>query len=116
MSTIKELMNSIVAVDETVSKHDIETSSSNWINDNGVYAVTIDKAFISQTKKKGLQLDLHFNGANSFTTTLYRARPPVFIKCVNKLYLILCPVIGCPAQLSTHHSILTSCSTSMLQN
>ena len=69
---VSKLLSGIKKVSEEVSSHDLEVSGgSNFINACGVYPVTIEKAFITGTKNGGVQLDLHFGGANSLNTRLY---------------------------------------------
>lgn len=66
------LLNKIVEVE--VEGNDLENNSgSSFIKEGGVYKVTVDKAFISQTKKGGLQVDLIFAGDNIWQETLYIA-------------------------------------------
>lgn len=72
MSTVSKLLSGVVEVDEEVSKHDLESSSGGgFIKTGGVYETTIERAFISETKKGGRQLDIHFGGSNMLQTTLY---------------------------------------------
>jgi hypothetical protein len=67
-----QLLKNIEVVSEEVSSHDLEASGGvNYINDNGVYPVTIERAFMTNTKKGGVQLDLHFGGENVLNTRLY---------------------------------------------
>lgn len=67
-------LSEIKEVSEEVTKNDLESNQGGgFIKEGGVYEATIDKAFISQTKKKGLQLDLMFSGENMHNETLYIA-------------------------------------------
>jgi len=69
-----QLLLDIVEQSEEVQSHNMESSSgSAFITSGGVYNTTIEKAFISRTKKKGLQLDIFFGGATRYDTTLYIA-------------------------------------------
>jgi len=73
MSKISKLINSIVEVEDEVTEHDMEAGSTGggFINQGGVYPTTIDRAFITTTKKGGLALNLHFGGANKIDIILY---------------------------------------------
>ena len=72
MSEVSNLLSGIEKVDEEVSAHDLEVNSGgSFINECGIYPVTIEKAFMTPTKKGGVQLDLHFGGANIINTKLY---------------------------------------------
>lgn len=71
MSLVKEIVGNIKEVSAEVQAEDLETSSgSTFINECGVYPVTIKEAFLTATAKGGLQLDLHFSG-NEFMTRLF---------------------------------------------
>lgn len=71
MSTVKDLFGNIEQVSEEVKATELETSGgSSFINECGVYPVTIAQAFVTKTKKGGVQLDLHFGG-NAFNTKLF---------------------------------------------
>lgn len=53
-------------------KSDLERSSGGmFVTEPGVYTGTVEKAFISKTKKGGYQLNLHIGGDNRFETILY---------------------------------------------
>ena len=58
---------------EEVSVEVLKSSGTSFINDNGVYVTTISNAFITQTKKGGLALNIFFKGENSMDTVLYIA-------------------------------------------
>jgi len=67
-------LSEIEEVSEEISAKDLESNQSGgYIKEGGVYIGTIDKAFISQTKKKGLQVDLFFTGDCMHHETLYIA-------------------------------------------
>ena len=68
---LSELLSGIEAVSEEVSSHDLETGGGSFINACGVYPTTIEKAFMTETKKGGVQFDIHFGGANSINIRLY---------------------------------------------
>jgi len=66
------LLSGIVAVSEEVAAHDMDTGSSNsFINDNGIFKSTIEKAFLFKTKSKGVGCTILFRGENSIDITLY---------------------------------------------
>jgi hypothetical protein len=66
-----------VVVNEELASQELETSSGGgYVNKCGVYRMTIQKAFFTETKKGGVQLDLHFGGDNTFETTMF----PVIVK------------------------------------
>lgn len=73
MSKVSKLLSDIVEVDEEVTAHDMEAGGSggSFINECGVYPTTIEKAFMTPTKKGGVALNLHFGGANKIDTILY---------------------------------------------
>ena len=59
-------------LNEEVESHDLEVSSgTNYINENGIFPVTIEKAFMTETKKGGVQLDVHFGGANTINIRMF---------------------------------------------
>ena len=71
---MSRFLSEIEEVSEEISQHDLESNQSGgYIKTGGVYTGTIDKAFISQTKKKGLQVDLFFSGDNLHHEVLYIA-------------------------------------------
>jgi len=69
--SIKSLLQEVVTVSEEVSKDDLKSGGSSFINEGGVYPTTIEKAFLSETKKGGIKLDLMFGGANKIDIELY---------------------------------------------
>jgi len=83
MASVKsKLLSGIVAVDSKVEAHDLEQSSgSNFINDNGVFKTTIDKAFLTETKKGGVCCTILFRGENSIDMDIY----PVSMKGGKKI-------------------------------
>jgi len=68
---LSKLLSGIEAVSDEVSSHDLEVSGGGYINQCGVYPTTIEKAFMSNTKRGGVQLDVFFSGANKIDITLY---------------------------------------------
>ncbi len=59
-------------LNEEVESHDLEASSgTNYINENGIFPVTIEKAFMTETKKGGVQLDVHFGGGNTINIRMF---------------------------------------------
>ena len=87
--SVSKLLSGVEAVSEEVSSHDLEVGGTGgFINECGVYPVTVEKAFMSNTKKGGIQLDLHFGGANSFQTTLY------IVSMKNKKLVTTCEMKG----------------------
>lgn len=61
-----------VEVNEELAQDELSTSSGGgYVKKCGVYPMTIEKAFFTETKKGGLCLDLHFGGENIFTAKLY---------------------------------------------
>lgn len=72
MSELSKLLSGIVEVDEEVASHDMESGSSGgFINECGVYPTTIERAFMTPTKKGGVALNLHFGGVNKVDVILY---------------------------------------------
>jgi len=89
MSKLSKLLSKVEAVDEEVSSHDMEVGGgSNYISECGVYPTTIEKAFMSNTKKGGIQLDLHLGGANKIDFTLY------IVSMKNKKLITTCQMQG----------------------
>ena len=62
-----------VEVNEELASSELESGSTGggYVKKCGVYPMTIEKAFFTETKKGGLCLDLHFGGENIFTAKLY---------------------------------------------
>jgi len=72
MEKVNGLLSGIEEVSEEVSSHDLENSSGGgFINACGVYPTTIEKAFLTPTKKGGVKLDIFFGGANKIDIELY---------------------------------------------
>jgi len=70
--SIKDLLSDVVTATEEESKNDLASGSNgSFINESGVYPVTIEKAFLTKTKKGGIKLDLMFGGANKIDIELY---------------------------------------------
>jgi len=70
--SISNLLSDIEEVDSEVSSHDLEVNSGgSYISEGGIYPTTIDKAFMSPTKKGGVQLNIMFGGANKIDCVLY---------------------------------------------
>ena len=69
--SIRDLLKEVVEVSKEVSKDDLKSGGSSFISEGGVYATTIEKAFLSETKKGGIKLDLMFGGANKIDIELY---------------------------------------------
>ena len=67
-----------VEKNEELEAHELESGSTGggFVNKGGVYPMTIEKAFFTETKKGGVQLDLHFGGENMFEAKMY----PVIVK------------------------------------
>jgi hypothetical protein len=74
----KTTLFSDIETNEELAAHELDSGSTGggFISKCGVYPTTIEKAFLTTTKKGGVQLDLHFGGENSFVTKLY----PVIVK------------------------------------
>jgi len=72
MSSIKALLENVVDETEEQSAHDMENGGgSSFINECGVYPTTISKAFLTETKKGGIKLDLMLGGDNMIDLELY---------------------------------------------
>lgn len=72
MSKLGSLLKGIVTVSQEEAISELESgSSTNYIKEGGVYATTIEKAFMTETKKGGVQLDLHFSGENAINMKLF---------------------------------------------
>ena len=74
----KTTLFSDIETNEELAAEALESGSPSggYVNKCGVYPMTIEKAFLTATKKGGVKLDLHFGGANSFNAELY----PVSVK------------------------------------
>ena len=54
------------------SANDMNNSTgTNYIKTGGVYKTTIERAFLVNTKKGGIQCDIHFGGENTISSRLY---------------------------------------------
>ncbi len=73
MASVKsKLLSGIVAVDAEVEAHDMEDrQGGSFINKNGLYKTTIEKAFIHVTKSKGRVCTVLFRGANTVDIDLF---------------------------------------------
>lgn len=70
--SIKEQLQNVDMGGAEVGKNDLDsTQSGGFINSCGVFPTTIKEAFMKNTKKKGVQFDLHCGGVNSINLTLY---------------------------------------------
>lgn len=62
---------------EELAKEELSNNSgSSFVNSCGVFKGTIERCFVTETKKGGVCLNLHIGGENIYTTKLY----PVIIK------------------------------------
>ena len=74
MSTKIDNLLSGLTIDAEVASHDLETGGNgSFIKDGGVYPTTIERAFMSKSKSGGVQLDIHFGGANIYNSRSYIA-------------------------------------------
>ena len=72
MTKLGNLLKDIEVVSKEEALNDMSNNSgSSFITEGGVYPTTIINAFMTETKKGGVQLDLHFGGANSINVRLY---------------------------------------------
>ena len=70
--SVKNLLEEVVVASKEASKDDLKSGGSgSFINAGGVYPTTIEKAFMTETKKGGIKLDLMFGGANKIDIELY---------------------------------------------
>ena len=69
--SIRDLLKEVEEVSKEVSQDDLKSGGSSFINECGVYPTTIEKAFMTETKKGGIKLDLMFGGANKIDIELY---------------------------------------------
>ena len=70
--SIKSLLEEVVVASKEVAKDDLKSGGSgSFISTGGVYPTTIEKAFMTETKKGGIKLDLMFGGANKIDIELY---------------------------------------------
>ncbi len=69
--SIKNLIADVVEETEEQTAHDMENGGGSFINACGVYPTTIEKAFLTETKKGGIKLDLMLGGANMIDLELY---------------------------------------------
>lgn len=75
--SLSNLFQDIEEVSEELKSEELENNSgSAFVKSNGVYKSTIERAFITETKKGGVQFDLHLSGDNVFNVKLY----PVTVK------------------------------------
>lgn len=68
---IRDLLKEVVASSKETTSEDLKSGGGAFIKEGGVYPVTIEKAFLTQTKKGGVKLDLMFGGANKIDIELY---------------------------------------------
>jgi hypothetical protein len=70
--SIRDLLKEVEEVSKEVSQDDLKSGGSgSFINAGGVYPTTIEKAFMTETDKGGIKLDLMFGGANKIDIELY---------------------------------------------
>jgi len=74
----KTTLFSDIETNEELAEQALETSTGGggFVKKCGVYKMTIEKAFLTPTKKGGVCLNLHFGGDNLFEAKLY----PVIVK------------------------------------
>ena len=71
MSTLENLFQDIDTGSEELAKEELSNGSgSSYVNDNGVYKGTIERCFITPTKKGVVALTLHTKDP-SYSTTIY---------------------------------------------
>lgn len=72
MSSVLSLFQDIEAIDESLKNEElVNNSGSNYVNASGIFKGTIERCFATETKKGGVQIDLHIGGENSYNTTLF---------------------------------------------
>lgn len=77
MSELGNLFKDVDTGSEELAKEElVNGSGSSYVNACGVYKGTIERCFVTETKKGGVCLDLHIGGENIYTTKLY----PVTVK------------------------------------
>ena len=78
MSQLESLFQNIETGGEELAKEELESNSggSSFVKDNGVYKGTIERCFVTATKKGGVALTLHISGDSIYSTTIY----PVTVK------------------------------------
>lgn len=68
-----KFLSEVKEVSEELVSQELSNGGMSFIKEGGVYPTTVSEAFIAQTKKGGLALELFFEGDNAWNTTLYIA-------------------------------------------
>ena len=80
--SLTSLFEDIDTGGEELAKEElVNNTGGGFIKTSGVYAGTIERAFITETKKGGVRFDLHISGANTINFTLF----PVSVKNKKKV-------------------------------
>ena len=75
--SLSNLFQDIEEVSEELKSEELENNSGgSFVKSNGIYKSTIERAFITETKKGGVQFDLHLSGDAMFNARMF----PVTVK------------------------------------
>ncbi len=69
---MSSMLKNVIETSEEVTKNDMDSNQGGgFIDKGGVYYTTIEKAFLTKTKKKGIACNLIFGGSNAINLVLY---------------------------------------------